>query len=129
MDPSLFWEAGKAYLRGSMTAYTRHYRKEKTKKCLQASRRLRKAQMSYQNVQDAQTKEEWRVAKLHFETCQDVYEQWKGNVETLKFHKFGNKAVRLLARLAKGPYIAMPIHSLIDNNGKTHRDPGLSHYQ
>lgn len=73
--------------------------------------------MSYQTLQDAQMKEEWRVAKLHFETCQDLHEQLKGNIGTLKFLIFGYKAGRLLARLAMGPHIATPIHSLRDKNG------------
>lgn len=54
---------------------------------------------------------------------QELYEQTRAQTTNLRYHKFGNKAGKLLSFLIKGPYTPTPIRSLRHKSGKLSTDP------
>lgn len=69
-DRTLFWEVGKAYMKGLIIAYVTAYRKEKSTQFFQAGNRVREAQQKYQSTKSEQCREECNQARKFFETSQ-----------------------------------------------------------
>lgn len=120
---TLYWEAGKAFMRGRIIAYTVGYKKEKMKRFLESSKILREKQHAYQENRGQQHKEEWEKAKSNFEMAEQLYEQAIAHANTLKFHNHGNKAGKLLACLTKAPHGSNYIRAMKDKDGVTQTDP------
>lgn len=103
-NPALFWESGKAFIRSRIIAYTTSYKKDKTRRFLEASRALRDAQQRCRVSRAIEDKIGWIEAKKDFETSSKLYEQAVSQTSALHFHKFSNKAGKLLSYLNKGPH-------------------------
>lgn len=60
----------------------------------------------------------WREAEAHFDLWADAQERIHKSLSDLQYHKFANKAGKLLARLCKGPHTPTHIQALKDIQGK-----------
>lgn len=72
ISPAIFWEAGKAFVRGHIILYTTYFKKEKEKEFWEASRQLREAQLRCQLLGDAESRRSWAATKSKFEVCQEI---------------------------------------------------------
>lgn len=104
-------------------AYTVFYKKEKEREFQQVTLDLRTDQIRYQSEGTAESRKAWHSAKLYYEACQDIREQLSGQLSTLFFYKHGNKAGKLLVRMARGPCTSTPICSLRDSIGSLQTKP------
>lgn len=119
----LFWVAGKAFLRDRIIAYTMSYKKDKTRRFVEASRALRDAQQRYPVSRTSEDKKAWHEAKKDFKTSEKIYEQAICQTNTLHFHKYGNKAGKLLSTLIERPHTNTPIMALCRTDGSVYADP------
>lgn len=93
-DPNLYWEAGKAYLRGRDISYAAAYKK---------------------NTQNSpENRAEWQVAKRAFDSWADTLELAKRANIDATLHRYGNKAGKF-----GGPHHPTHITLLGDSSGTT----------
>lgn len=104
-------------MQGRIVSYVTYYKKEKTMQFQKASQVLRQAQHTYQQSPTSPNRLFWLQAKEHLDYCQESYEQVKTNYASLRLHKFGNKAGKLLSHLTKGPQLLVNISSHWDSSG------------
>lgn len=114
-NPNLYWDTGKAYLRGRIISYVTSYKKHSLTSYIAVSSRLK--QYSPRNRDD------WHKAKCDFDTWADILELTKHAHVDAHLYKFGNKSGNLLARLCKGPYKPTHITSLQDSPGNIKKTP------
>lgn len=117
VNPSLLWETGKAFMRGSIISYTAAYKKETIRKQLELE----------QAIQDSEKKFKQSPSKSNLknlETVRSALNQLltsKAEASILfarqRLYEHGNKPGRLLARLAKGRNNTNVISSLKDSKG------------
>lgn len=105
-NPNLFWEAGKAFLRGRIISFVSAYKKNAHKTYLETSHSLRNAQKQLTERNTPENRKTWQEAKDRFEIWAHNLERKKMTHTQLHFHKFGNKAGKLLARLSKDTYLS-----------------------
>lgn len=122
-DPNLFWDAGKAYLRGRIISYATSFKRNTLTNYKLASALLHQAQHSLTTKDSHDNRKEWHAAKRAFDTWADTLELTKKAHLAASLHKFGNKAGKLLARLCKGSFCPTHITSLRDTNGTLHSMP------
>lgn len=94
--PILYWKTAKAFMKGKIMSYVAAYKKKIIQTYNQTSQQLRKAQLDYQTNSNINTRKEWLHSKSKFDSCQKNYEVIQHDVRDLKFHKFGNKAYKLV---------------------------------
>lgn len=122
-DPNLFWDAGKAYLRGRIISYATSFKRNTLSKYKAASSRLRQAQRALYTSDSPANRMEWQAAKRDFDTWVNTLEHTKQAHLEASLHKFGNKAGKLLSRLCKGPFRPTHITSLRDSTGTLQSTP------
>lgn len=98
INPNLYWDAGKAYLRGWVISYTASYKKNTLTSYRKASSRLRLAQRAISAQDSPENRDEWRKAKCEFDTWADILELTKWAHADATLYKFGNRLGKLLAR-------------------------------
>lgn len=101
-DPILFWEAGKAHIRGRIISYMANHRKQQAKKFQEASVKLRRAQHSYTTIPTPHNRAQWQAAKTEFDITATRYELNKSSYRDLRYYRYGNKSGRMLSYLIKG---------------------------
>lgn len=116
-NSTLFWEAGKAYLRGKIISYSTAYKKAIHTNFLKSSDTMRQAQITYQMNPTDDTKKDWLDAKRDFNMRADDKEMLYKDHRDLTMHKFGNKAEKLLSYLTKENFHSIMIKRLKTPDG------------
>lgn len=89
-------------MRGRITSFVAAHDKHSQKSYVAASNRLRKAQQDLNASPTDKNRQAWEEAKREFDRWALAKEiRYERNV-ALTYHKFGNKAGALLARMSKG---------------------------
>lgn len=86
-------------MRERIIAFTAAHKKDKTNRFLDASRELREKQHKYQTTRSLADKENWESARAAFDAAEKLYKQTITHANALRFHKYGNKAGKLMSRL------------------------------
>lgn len=115
-DPNLFWEVDKAFLRGKIISYTTQFKKHSRQQYMQASNALRLSHERLTLNRAPDNIQTWQQSKCSFDTWADQQEAAK-SYSALHFHRFGNKAGKLLAKLCSGPRRPTHISALINTAG------------
>lgn len=100
-DSILFWEAGKAYIRGRIISFVAT-QKNQVQKFKEASDNLRLAQRTYTDDPTPLNGQTWQKCKTDFDIWATKYEISKTNYMNLSYYKFGNKAGKMLSHLVRG---------------------------
>lgn len=74
IHPTIFSEAGKAFMRGRIISYVAAHKKEVHDRFKLASKTLRTAQLEYQQNPNTTTQQNWQAATLQFNLSQDLIE-------------------------------------------------------
>lgn len=91
--PALYWEASKAYMRGKIMSYVTAYKRKAHRSYLEASDRLRCAQVLLSTHPSLQTKDSWTKAKREFEL-------WDHRISILK-SSYGDLTINMAIKLGK----------------------------
>ncbi|CAJ0931592.1 unnamed protein product [Ranitomeya imitator] len=119
----LYWETAKAVLRGNIIAHTQRLKKRIKDQFLMASSEVRTTYITYKNSLLDEDKNNWIRAKKNFEEWAEKREQlYKSNLE-IELNRYGDKAGKILANLARGRYAYASIMAIRDSRGQRLMDP------
>ncbi|KAM4029731.1 LOW QUALITY PROTEIN: uncharacterized protein ACNLHF_022387 [Anomaloglossus baeobatrachus] len=121
---ALFWNTAKTVLRGRILLYVSSLKKKVKEGYSESSAKLRHAYTEFLQNPSAQNREHWKLVKQEFEMWLDRREQMYRTRQEVELLRYGNKAGKLLARLAKGHSQVSPIVRIKQTRqGKVTSDP------
>lgn len=101
LNPTLFWEAGKAFMRGRIISNVAAFKREIPKNYAQTSALLRESQLKFQKSGQLKAKQEWFTARLQFNMCQGSVEMLHTDQRDLKLLRYGSNLGKSLSHLTK----------------------------
>lgn len=122
-NSNLFWEVGKAFLRGKIVSYMSQFKRHSLKQFQQTSDTLRLAHEALTQNRTLATIKAWQLAKCSFYLWAEQKEAAKTSYSTVHVHIFGNKVGKLLAKLCAGPRWPMYISALKNAAGSIVTSP------
>lgn len=102
--PHIYWDVVKAYLRGCIITFVTADWKHVSQEYKKHSEQLRRAQTQLNTHNTREHRRQWEQAENEFNMWATTFESSRQTYRYLQFHRFGNKAGSLLARLTKEPH-------------------------
>ncbi|XP_068115224.1 uncharacterized protein [Hyperolius riggenbachi] len=122
-DPVLFWEAGKSVMRGEISAYVSRRKKKAFDEYSQASVKARHTYNEYITSMSEPSWQKWIDAKQALDLLYNRYAMFWRSHNDWTFFKFGNKAGKLLANIARGKHKFQHITHIRNKKGQIFTDP------
>lgn len=96
--------ATKLHLRGRVISFVAAHKKKTLADYRTATEKLRNAQLTYTHNPSQANKQQWKDSKAKYDLCIARYEKMKGDYARLKYHRYENKAGKMLSLLIKGTH-------------------------
>lgn len=119
-DHQLLWETANAYLRERIITYVAAYKRSIKKKYRECSEKLKNTQ---KELHRTPTDSQWQKCNAEFDLWDAQQEDLRQSHRDLTYHKFGNKAGSLLARLTKVAPAPIGVQVIRDETGQDTRQP------
>lgn len=108
---------------GNKTAYSGKTKRQISDKIRVFSQTLRQSYTNFQEHTTEETKKSWHKAKADYDAWLEKGEGFRRSQQEARLFRYGNKAGKLLANLAKGSHQLSHIKSLKDKQGVPHHTP------
>lgn len=96
VDPTIFWDAMKAVIRGKLIAETAHAKRAKVEAYKMHNEKLRELEQEYQNTNDSEISQQIKETKTKInDILLDEIEK-KNKYFKLGYHEVGSKATKIL---------------------------------
>lgn len=114
VDPTIFWDAMKAVIRGKLIAETAHAKRAKVEAYKMHNEKLRELEQEYQNTNDSEISQQIKETKTKInDILLDEIEK-KNKYFKLGYHEVGSKATKILAKRIRKQQAISNIYKIKD---------------
>lgn len=114
VDPTIFWDATKAVIRGKLIAGTAHAKRVKVKAYRIHTEKLRELEQEYQNTNDPKISQQIKETKTKINDILLDETEKMNKYFKLGYHEVGSKATKILAKRTRKQQAISNIYKIKD---------------